>query len=103
MPEQTEPDFAIVIDGKSYTLEMNDLELGELELIEDVLDAPVDEIDFRRTRAMRVIAYVLIHREDESFTMDDAKRIKIGAFSDATPPASEPGAKRPTRARKSAV
>jgi hypothetical protein len=91
----------VSIDGRTYTLDENDLELGEIEMLEDELDAPIEQIDFNRAKAMRVLVYLVIHRENPDFTMDDAKAVKVSAL---VPPTEEPepdgvtAPKRPTKA-----
>lgn len=89
----------LVINGKTYSIHPDDLELGEIEIVEDELDSLLSDVDFNRAKAMRVLSYILIHREDPSFTMDDARKLKISAFgdSDEEPAKAEP-AKRPTKA-----
>ena len=103
MPEANDP-IRLSIDGQTYSIDPDDLELGEIEIIEDEMDCAIDSVDFGRAKAMRLLAYTVIHRENKNFSMDDAKRLKIGAFSDPDAE-SENGtgaAKRPTRAAKSA-
>lgn len=88
-------DSTIVIDGKPYTLDPDDLELWEVELLEDTLDAPLAQIDFNRAKALRVLAYVVLHRDNPSFTLEDAKHIKLSAIGS---PEEGAKAKRPTKA-----
>lgn len=94
----------LYIDGKTYTIEPNDMELWEIELLEDVCDSPIELIDFNRVKAMRVLVYLLRRREDPEFTMDDARHVKLGTLEppEETPEpaaAKKPAAKRrPTRA-----
>lgn len=93
------------IDGKEFTLDPEDLELGEIELLEEELDASMEEIDFTRAKAMRVLVYLLVHRENTDYTMEDAARVKLSALADPTEHTNGNGngnggakAKRPTKA-----
>lgn len=90
------------IDGKEYSLSPDDLELGEVELLEEELDASLDAIDFTRAKAMRVLVYLLIHRDDESFTMEDASRLKLSSLTEPETNGNGNGnggaKKRPTKA-----
>jgi len=96
MPAATPEPAALTIDGKVYSIDPEDLELGEIELLEDELDAPLADIDFNRAKAMRVLVYILVHRDNPAFTPEDAKRIKVSALAEA-PTVSQNG-KRPTKA-----
>jgi hypothetical protein len=87
-------DITMHIDGKPYTLDPNDLELGEIELIEEVCDSAFDDIDFTRAKAIRMLVYTVLHREDPTITMDDAKEIKIGAITDAPEAEDKPEPKK---------
>lgn len=89
----------LVIRGKQYTLDVEEIELGEAELIENELDRPLEEIDWRRASAIRCLAYVLLRRDDPAFTMAQARQLKVSDFdgpepedeadgSDPTPPVS---------------
>lgn len=93
--------YTITIAGKTYEVDVDDLELGEIEIIEDVCDCAIADVDWGRMNATRAVVYVLLHREDAAFTMDDAKRVKVGALAEPEEPAKANGAKprsRPTKA-----
>ena len=77
--------IALLINGKKYSINPDDLELGEIEIIEDECDEALETVDFRRARAMRVLVYTLMHREDPTFTMDDARAIKLSAIEEQPP------------------
>lgn len=92
----------LLINGKLYTVVPDDLELGEIEEIEDVADQPIEQIDFNRAKNLRALVYVLLHRENDLFTMDDAREIKMSSIKPAPAPEEKPpAAKRPTAAAKS--
>lgn len=90
----------LVIQGKTYSFEPDDLELGEAELIEDELNAPLEEIDWRRARAIRCLAFVLLRRDNPAITMDEARGLKVSDFAEAE--VNGAGAKRPTKPTRKA-
>lgn len=106
MPEADTPefDYAVVIDGKRYDINVEDLELGELEVMEEACDCAIDDIDWNRASTLRALAFIVKHREDSSFSMDDARRLTLKRFRPVDEPKADPakpvGAKRPTRAAK---
>jgi hypothetical protein len=100
-----EDSIKLTINGKPYEVSVDDLELGEIEVIEDAAGAALANIDFGRAHAIRGLVYVLKHREDPLFTMDDARHLKIGALAepdveDEPTPIKAP--RRPTGAVKAA-
>ena len=103
-PETPNDDgIRLVIAGKTYEVDPDDLTLGEIEIIEDVCDESIQDIDFTRARALIALAYTLIHRENPAFTMEDARKMKVGALGEAEPepePEKPAGRKRPTPAAK---
>jgi hypothetical protein len=74
----------LVIDGKAYTLD--DLTLGELEALEDHMSLPIAQIDLNSARAMKFLVWLLKHREDNTYTLQQAGDIKI---TDLIQPAAE--------------
>lgn len=94
------------IDGKEYSLDPDDLEFGEVELFEDELGVPFGEVDWRFTKPTRLLAYLLIHRDNPSFSLEDAERLKIGALNEQAAEAKTGNGngatkKRPTKAAAS--
>ena len=65
----------LTIDGKTYALD--DLTLGELEALEDHMGLPIGQIDLNSARAMRFLVWLLKHRENPAFTMEQAGDVKI--------------------------
>jgi hypothetical protein len=65
----------LTIDGKAYTLD--DLTLGELEALEDHMSLPIAQIDLNSARAMKFLVWLLKHREDDTYTLQQAGDIKI--------------------------
>lgn len=95
----------LTIAGKLYEVDVDDLELGEIEVIEKAADAALANIDFGRAHAIRALVYVLKHRENPAFTMDDARQMKIGALAEQEPDEPTPikqATRRPTGAVKAA-
>jgi len=92
--------FKLVINGKTYVVpDADDMELEQVELLEASADKPIEDFspaDYRRKRTLRVLTYIVKSAEDPSFTMDDARAMKLSAFADADQ--AEAPAKRPTRA-----
>lgn len=103
----------LTIAGRKYEIHVDDLTLGEIEVIEDACDKRIDQIDFGRSSALRALVFVLRQREDPRFTMDDARHLKMSAIDfpqDEPEPEPEPVAasngkatRRPTAAAKSAA
>jgi hypothetical protein len=93
-----EDNIKLTINGKLYEVDVDDLELGEIEVIEDAAGAALANIDFGRAHAIRGLVYVLKHREDDGFTMDDARHLKIGALAD--PDVEEPDEPAPIKATR---
>jgi len=65
----------LTIDGKAYTLD--DLTLGELEALDDHMSLPIAQIDLNSARAMKFLVWLLKHREDDTYTLQQAGDIKI--------------------------
>lgn len=91
--------IGITIKGREYEIDVMDLEFQEIEALEDACDAPLEAIDFRRARALRALAYLVLHREDPSVSMDDVRKMKMSDLSDADAEKPAP----PTRAKRSAA
>jgi len=79
-------EIKLKIDGVVYTLDPDDLELGELVALEDLTGKPYSEVDFESAKAMLGMAWVMIHRANANFTVEDAGRLKVSAFADPYPP-----------------
>jgi hypothetical protein len=93
-------DTVIVIDGNTYSMNSDDLELWEIELLEETMDTALEDIDFNRAKALRVLVYVLMHRKNSKFTLEDAKHIKVASIEFPDQPNGNGAAKkRPTKPR----
>ena len=93
-------DYSLYIDGEQRGVYVDDLELWEIEVLEESGDCSIEDIDWSRASTMRALAFVLMHRDDPKFTMDDARRLKLKRLGkpDEPEPDPTPPAKRPTRA-----
>jgi len=90
----------LTINGKHHELDPDDLTLGEVELLEEELDQPLEDIDFSRAKAMRVLVYLMVRRSEPQFTLEDAGELKVASIQDASEKKPAAG-KRPTRAAQS--
>ena len=101
--------MSIQFEGKSY--EIDDFELGDLEWLEDELGCALDEINPNSMKVAVRFVYLIKKRDDPSFTLDDARKLKLGVLmehedADAAAQAAAakgPAAKRPTRGAKAAT
>lgn len=98
MPDQNGISF--LIEGKEYQLD--DLELGELEWLEEELGANIEEAikSSPMKAAVRVVCLVK-RREDPSFSLDDARKLKLTIFDGDQAAADPPsGAGKPASSRR---
>jgi hypothetical protein len=65
----------ISVNGKAYDLD--DLELGELEALEDFMGAPIGELSLGSVKATLYLVYLIKRRDDDKYTLDDARREKF--------------------------
>lgn len=86
--------LAFAIDGKRYEIDMDDLEFGEVELLEEAFDLPFEEIDLTRAKAMRILIFIAIRRVDPSVTMEKVSGFKVTSFE---PEDEDEKKKRPTK------
>lgn len=91
----------LTIDGREFSLDPNDLELGEVEQIEEMTGAPISELDLRFAKSMRALVYLVVHRDNPAFTLEDAAKIKVSAIGDPDAGQGKAKAKRPTKAAAS--
>ncbi len=98
-------DYSLYIDGEQRGVDVGDLELWEIEVLEESGNCSIEDINWGRASTMRALAFVLMHRDDPTFTMDDARRLKLKRLGKPDEPAPDPkpAAKRPTRAAKPAA
>ena len=65
----------ISVNGKQYDLD--DLELGELEALEDFMGAPIGELALGSIKATLYLVFLIKRRDDPEYTLDDARREKF--------------------------
>jgi hypothetical protein len=65
----------ISVNGKQYDLD--DLELGELEALEDFMGAPIGELSLGSIKATLYLVYLIKRREDPGYTLDSARGEKF--------------------------
>lgn len=65
----------ISVNGKAYDLD--DLELGELEALEDFMGAPIGELSLGSIKATIYLVYLIKRRENPEYSLDDARAEKF--------------------------
>ena len=72
----------------SITIDVNDLELGEVEFLEDESGLSLYELQDGNMTSKAVIAIVCLvkRREDPNYTMDDARKVKLSELEVGTDP-----------------
>lgn len=63
------------IEGVDYDLD--DLDLGEMEDIEELAGAPFGEINTGSTKGMKAFVFVLLRRNNPDITMQDIRSVKM--------------------------
>ena len=87
MSEATDDKLGLWIDGELHTVDADDLEIWEVELLEETCGCAIEAIDFNRAKAMRVLVYLVKRRHDPEFTMDQARHVKFGQLGEPDPAA----------------
>lgn len=67
----------------TITIDPDDLSLGEVEAIEDILGKPFSQVFADggvSAKAAVALVYVVMRRDDATFTLDDARAFKIGSL-----------------------
>jgi predicted lipoprotein len=88
--DEQESRLAFKYQDEVHELDPQSLTLDEQEVIEDHLGQLVEEIDFRKKRALKCLAYIAISRTHPSFTLSDAGALTMDALDVAE------GSERPT-------
>jgi hypothetical protein len=57
--------------------DLDDLELGELEELEEYTGKSLDEVNWSSAKVMVFVAFLVRRREVPGFTLDDARQIKV--------------------------
>lgn len=80
-----------VVDGKTYEIvDLDDLEFGEIELIEDAFGVAAEEIDFRRTKAIRWLVFISMRRAGADVEFEQLAQIKVSDITDTASVNGEP-------------
>ncbi|MEU5693866.1 hypothetical protein [Actinosynnema sp. NPDC020468] len=87
------------------TIDVNDLTVGEIETIEDLIDASIDSVGekgARKGRFLRAVAYVVQRRDNAEFTWEDAAHVRMAvSTSDAEGNGEAPAPNRAARRAQS--
>ncbi|MFD7610993.1 hypothetical protein [Streptomyces sp. NPDC059828] len=62
------------------SLDIDSLSIDEIEIIEDIIDGPLDQLakpGARKAKLLRAMAVVIKRREDPSFSAEDAGKLRI--------------------------
>ena len=92
----------LAINGRKYSIDLDDLTVDEIEVVEDEFDKPVDELtssDWRRTKMIRCLVYFLLRRDGQDVSMEDVREIRL---QDIAEPEADPPTKRRSPAKQSA-
>lgn len=82
--EDTDATVRFKVNGTEYVMaDVSDLDFEEQELIEDAFNLPIEEVDFRRAKALRWLIFVSMRRAGQQVTFDDLKTIKSSDIQDA--------------------
>jgi len=90
----------IKVQDEIFTLNFDDIEIDEMGTVEDLTGRSMNEIDWTSARGMQGIVWIVKHRQDPRFTLQDAGKLRFGQVEDA-PPAEGDKPKRPTKAASS--
>lgn len=66
--------------AETFSVDLNDLTIAEIEQIEEIIDAPFDAAfapGMKRGKVLRALAFVAKRREDPTFTVEQAGRLRI--------------------------
>lgn len=81
--------------------DFDDLTIAEVETIEDITGISIDQIQAKGTpqgKVLRAIVYVVNHRANPDFTIEDAGNVKVTAVADMTGGNRAQRRARPTKA-----
>ncbi|MFI9206193.1 hypothetical protein [Streptomyces sp. NPDC053048] len=66
--------------GDVLSLDIDSLSIDEIEIIEDIIDGPLDQLakpGARKAKLLRAMAVVIKRREDPTFSAEDAGKLRI--------------------------
>ena len=67
------------IEGKEYSLDVDSLTFGEVELIEDATGKAFGELDFDSAKSLMALAWVARRRVEPLCSLDDMRALPISA------------------------
>ena len=71
-----------------FTIDINDLTIGEVVLIEEMTGLPLDALgqpDVPKGKMMQALAFISKKRDDPDFTWEQAGELKINTTSEPVP------------------
>jgi hypothetical protein len=95
-------DITITIEGQDYDLD--DFDLGDLEWLEDYTGKSLTEPG--ALESMKTIVgfvYLIKRRDNPMFTVEEARKIKLGQVGPGDEKPEAEGPKRPTRGAKASA
>ncbi|GLW03692.1 hypothetical protein ACFYZT_24735 [Streptomyces sp. NPDC001591] len=66
--------------GDVLSLDIDSLTIDEIDVIEDIIDGPLDSLakpGARKAKLLRAMAVVIKQREDPTFSAEDAGKLRI--------------------------
>ena len=87
------------------SIDIDDLTIGEIETIEDIIDDSIDSIGkpgSRKGKFLKAVAYVVMKRDNPEFTLEDAANVRLDVKGGATGPKADAEAATPNRAARRA-
>jgi hypothetical protein len=79
---EAEKQATLMVDGVELVIDANEFELGEMEEIEAYTGADITNLDLASPRTLVILIYVLRRRTDPNYTLDDARKIKMGRLGE---------------------
>lgn len=67
-------------DPNVLSLDLDKLSIDEIEMIEDIIDGPLDSLSkpgARKAKLLRAMAFVMKRRENPDFSLEDAGKLCI--------------------------
>lgn len=65
------------------SINLDDLELGEVEEFEEAMGQPFGEVNIESAKAMVHLVWIVKKRDDPKFTIAKARKLKLSQFSEA--------------------
>jgi hypothetical protein len=70
-------------------LNMDDLTLGELEELESTVGLPISKMGDGSAKSIVALIWITERRDNPDFTLEDARKIRIGDVQFGNPPQTE--------------